>query len=407
MKQKVGKNKKETYLDYVSATPIDPRVKKHYVKLLSLDANPYSVYKKGVKAMNVIEEAKKSIARVLLCASNEIVFTSGGTEANNLAIIGLWRGIKQSFKQKSQPLHIVTSTIEHKSVLEPIGFLEKEGVRVTRLQPEQDGTINPEKLREVLTENTFLVSLMYANNEVGSINNIKELAKVVRQYRKKNPSTNRQSSIKNFPYFHTDACQAVTTLPLEVSSLGIDLLTLNSAKTYAPSGVGVLFIKRNTPTLPIIFGGGQEKGLRSGRENPALISAFAYALSLCVTEREKESKRLLQLKKYFIVNIKKIFKTSVVNAGEAGLPHVVSVCIKGLDAELAVFQMDHEGFQVSQASTCMNTTSDSYSYVVKELSPLTNCATSSLRFSFGRWTTKKDIDNCLVALKKIQLLQAI
>ncbi len=416
MQVKVNKNKqrKATYLDYVSATPIDPRVKAHYIKLLSLDANPYSVYEKGVKAFGIIKDAKKTIAGVLSCSAGEVVCTSGGTEANNLAVIGLWRGIKDVLQKKSTQLHVVTSTVEHKSVLEPIAFLEREGVLVTRLRPEKDGTISPEKLKEALTDKTFLVSLMYANNEVGSINNIRELAKVVRQHRKKKTSSVHEPawpvgklSTKNFPYFHTDACQSVSTLPLEVPSLGVDLLTLNSAKTYAPSGVGVLFVKKNTPLAPIMFGGGQEAGLRSGRENPALISAFAYGLSICAKERVKEHERLSKLKTYFILKIKKIFPNVSINAGEGGLSYVVSICIKGLDAELAVFQMDHEGFQISQASTCMNTSTYSYSYVVKEISENASCETESLRFSFGRWTVKKDIDNCLKALKKIQLLQGI
>lgn len=389
-----SKKTKRIYLDYASATPIDPRVSKHYSSILSTTfANPQALHEEGLISKKILEEARADIASLITAKKEEIFFTSGGTESNNLAILGLYEGVKNIYKENGTTPHIITTRLEHKSVLEPIMELEKRGVEVSYLNPHKEGVIDLDELSKLIRPETFLVSIMYVNNEIGTINPIKEISRVIRRYK----------GGSNFPYFHTDACQAMNYLESKVSTLGVDLMTLNSPKVYAPSGIGALYVRKNIPLNNIIFGGGQEKGMRSGRENPALASAFAYALNLSLKEREKEIKRLENLKSYFVEKVIKNFKGAISMGGNT-VPNIINLCFPNLDSEYAVIQLDKMGIAVSSASSCMNTNEDSYSYVIKEIGA-EECYKSTLRFSFGRFTKKSDLDYCLQALSHILLIQ--
>ncbi len=389
--KKFNKSKGRVYLDFGATTPVDPKVLKVMTHLLASNpGNPASLHKEGRDARAVLDSTRQSVAKHLSASPSEILFTGGGTESNNLAIKG-------TVAACSVPMpHIITSTIEHLSVLEPIRELERNGAKVTYLRPNADGIINPKDVRDALRDDTVLVSIMYANNEIGVIQDVKEIAKVIRQYKK---TTNKSS----YPYFHTDAAQALGYLDMNTQKLGADLISLDSGKVYGPKGVGLLYIKRGVKILSVMQGGGQESGLRSGTENVALIAGFAEALSINEKVKSKESARLTKLRDYFTLKLLNL-GANLNGSKVERLPNNVSVCFQGFDAEFAVFALDERGIAASSASTCMNLKEDSYSYVVEEIGKA-DCKASSLRFTLGRTTSKSDIDNCLQAIKEVLLLQ--
>ena len=298
-------------------------------------------------------------------------------------------------------LHIIVSSIEHSSVLETAKKLEAQGVDVSYVKPDKDGIINPSDIRDELRDNTVLVSVMYANNEIGTIEPITEIAKVIRHYRNEKKNIIREDA----PFFHTDASQAANYLSLDILKLNVDMITIDSGKIYGPKGVGVLVIKRHVPILEQMIGGGQENSRRSGTENIVSIVGFVKAFEITQKTKEKESKRLVILRDYFIKKLLQIPNITINGSVLNRLPNNISVCIEDIDAEFAVYQLDERGVSCSSASTCMNLKEDSFSYVVREISEVKNCSTSSLRFSLGRTTTKKDIDFCLKSLKEVILKQ--
>ncbi|MEK7586075.1 MAG: cysteine desulfurase family protein [Patescibacteria group bacterium] len=393
------KHQNTIYLDHASATPIDSSV----AKLISLYerryfANASSIHKGGVETQKVIENAREQIAKLIFAHSDEIIFTGSGTESDALAIIGVVRG----YKGKNIP-HIITTTIEHSAVLENCRMLEKNReAEVTYIMPDADGIINPKDVRDALKVSTALVSVMYANNEIGTVQPIQEIAKIIRHYRK-----NTNSS---FPLLHTDACQAMNYLPTEnIEKLGVDLLTFNSSKIYGPKGVGVLYKKRGVNLAPIYLGGGQEFGLRSGTENIAGIAGVALALSQTFRIKKKESTRLIKLRDY---GIKKLLSLSHVSGYEIilngdkvkRLPNNINISISGISSELLVIELDAKGIQVSAKSACKSEELDE-SYVIGALRKAQNIKPNttdgSLRISLGRQTKKGDIDALFKALKEI------
>lgn len=391
---------KRIYLDYASITPIDKKVGSFMSSLSSEFANPSSLYTEGMRAKNLIQEARRQIASFLKALPQEIVFTSGGTEGNNMAILGTFLKVKEEFASKKLLPHMIVSSIEHSSVLECARFLETQGVLVTYVEPNEEGIIDPKTVREALRKETVLVSVHLANNEIGVIEPIEEIAKAIRHF-KKHVLENHDAI---YPLLHTDACQAFNFVPIDTLKLHVDFLTLDGSKVYGPRGIGVLYVKKNTPLAPISFGGGQEMGLRHGTENTVAIYGLGKALMLANTLREKESIRLLDLQTYFL----KKLKTEVPHASLNGsitkrLPNNINFCIKGLDAEFAVLQFDVYGISISSASSCLSNTEMSLSYVVKSLHP--DCARSSLRISFGRQTKKKHIDTFFKILKKVLKIQ--
>ena len=401
----LGKKNKKTYFDFASTTPICDEVKKAMKEAEGIFANPGSLYASGVFAKNIVKDSRKKVAEILNGRDEEIIFTSGGTESNNLAIFGLYNfllseNVSDLQVAQKRKFHIITSTIEHSSVLEPIRELEKRGVDVTFVKPDEFGVIDPADIRKAIREETFLVSIMYVNNEIGTIQPIKQIAKCIRDFRK---TLNSQLSTINYPLLHTDASQAPNYLDIDVVALGVDMMTLDGGKIYGPKGVGALFRRKSAPLSPLFFGGGQEMGLRSGTENISLICGFSKALEVSARLKEKESKRLSSLKNYFIEKITKKFPEVSINGSlDNRLPNNVNICIPNLDSEFAVFQLDRLGIECSSASTCVNLKEDNYSYVIRAIGR-GECSRSSLRFTLGRSTTKKDINHCLKAISEIIL----
>ncbi len=313
------------YLDYASLTPIDARVQREMELYSRAEyANPSSLYKEGVAAKKAIESARKRVGGFLNAHGDEITFTSGGTEANNLALEGACRAAGRNGIEKP---HLIISAIEHSSIMETANMLEKHGVEVTRLGVDSQGLISLDELKKAIKQSTYLISIMTVNNEIGTIQPIREIAKVIRHWKKgtgyrgrgteKLKTQNSKLKIEPhpapctlnpepYPLLHTDASQAALFNDLNVEQLGVGLLTTDSSKVYGPRGIGALFVRRGTPIEPIIHGGGQERGLRSGTENVPAIMGFAKALEIASIVRDKEVKRIAQLKEHFIKGLLKI-----------------------------------------------------------------------------------------------------
>ncbi len=381
--------KKRIFLDYASITPVDPEVQK-VMAVAGNSANPSALYEEAILAKAKMKAARSSIARFLNAQEKEIFFTSGGTEGNNLAILGIFEAAK---KQGIKP-HLITSKIEHPSVLEVFSEVEKRGGEVTYLDVSEDGFVLPKTVREALKPNTVLISIMLANNEIGTVEPIKEISKVIKDF--KNNKVN-----KNYPYFHSDACQAALYLKLDVLKMGLDLLTLDGIKVYGPRGSGALYVRDETLIEPIIFGGGQEKGLRSGTENMPAILGLAKSLEIAEDLRDSESWRLSDIRDYAIDKILKNFPKASLNGSKKDrLPNNINICFPGLDAEFVVISLDVAGISASYSSSCRTLKEDSSSYVIESIGK-NDCKNSSLRFTLGRESKKSDIDKLVSVLKKI------
>ncbi len=382
MKQVV---KQRIYLDHAASTPLDKKVLKIQGEALEKYGNPSSIHQEGVWAKKMLAEARKDIADILHAQSDEIIFTGGGTEANNLAIFGAIAEPKKS--------HLIVSAIEHPSVLECARELERRGAEVTYLSVDSYGLVSPRSVKEALRENTVLVSVMYANNEIGTVQPIAEIAKVIREHNRAGGKT----------LFHTDACQATNYLDMNVLKLGVDLMTINASKIYGPKGVGALFVKRGAALAPIIFGGGQERGMRSGTENIPLIVGFAEAMKIAESMKEKESSRLTNLRDFFVSEIRKKIPNVVLNgSAEKRLPNNVNISFLGIDAEEMVINLDARGIACSTKSACANISHDGQvSHVLEAIGADTERSRSAVRFTLGRGTKKSDIQYTVNELAKI------
>ena len=383
---------KRIYLDYASLTPIDPRVIREVTAYSSTKyANPSSLYREGITAKKALQDAHGIVADFLGAHSDEIVFTSGGTEANNIALIGTIEKLHAEGVPYNE-MHVLVSVIEHSSVRECANYLSSKDVVVETVNVASNGVVILDDLKKKIRKNTIIVSVMTVNNELGTIQPIKEIVKIIRHARKENNSI--------YPLFHTDSAQAVLYEDLNVEKLGVDLLTLDSSKAYGPRSVGALYVKRDTPITSIIHGGGQEKGMRSGTENIPSVMGFAKALELAKADREAESVRVTQLRNYFIEEVQKIRKGIMVNGLTVESfemsPHIVNVSIPRIDNEFFVLQLDVQGIACSTKSSCLR--DEDESYVLKAIGADSKI---SVRFSFGRWTKKKDIDTAIKAMKKV------
>ncbi len=374
----------KVYLDYAATTYIDPRILQKMRPYLTTGfGNASSLYSLGRQAKTAIEKARIDVAKILGALPEEIIFTGSGTESVNLAISGIAK------KYKNQGNHIIISKIEHKAVLESAKKLKKEGFTITYLSVDSKGIVNLKELKKALNKKTILVSIMYANNETGTIQPIKEISQIVKKFRKHNL----------LPAFHTDACQAAGALNLKINNLGADLLTLNGSKIYGPKGTGCLYINKNYKIEPLIVGGTQEMGLRAGTENTALIVGFAEALRLAKKLR-KESQRLKNLRNYFIKKILKNVPYSRLNGhAQKRLPNNVNLSFKGIEGEALVLKLDQRGIAASTGSAC--TSSElTPSHVLLALGLPEDLAHGSLRMTLGRKTTKKDLNYVLKILPK-------
>lgn len=387
---------KKIYLDYAAVTPVDFRIVKEMVKVMKkTPANPSSLYARGVEAGKALGTIREMVAHVLSGGSvhsvhpDEIVFTSGGTESNNMAI----RGVIECWWSTHKVIpHIVSTAIEHPSVKKTIEHLVEAGLAtVSFIKTTPDGIIDMSEFKKVIQEakNVALVSVMWVNNEIGTIQPLADIASCIRKYRKEHGMA--------YPYFHTDACQAVCYLDMQIDKVGVDMLTIDGGKIYGPRGVGCLYIKRNVQLQKMMFGGGQENDRRAGTENLPSIVGFAKALRMCREGREKECGRLHVLREFFIKNL----PTGVFINGsiENRIVNNINICIPNRDAEFILFQCDVRGIELSTGTTCQTKQEDSRSYVVDSLGK--NCGGSSLRISMGRWTKKSDVVKCIKILKHI------
>ena len=378
---------------------MDPRVERVVLSHLKNSwGNASSVHEVGRQARGVIEDSRKRVARVLGTRPEEIIFTGSGTESDNLAIFGVARAYKKLGR------HVITSKIEHPAVLRACQYLEKhEGFKVTHVGVGKNGVIEPAEIAKAIRRDTILVSIMYANNEIGTIQPIAEIAKLLKQYRQQKLEIgNWKLEIhEKTPFFHVDACQAAGSLNLNVNCLGVDLVTLNGSKIYGPKGTGCLYIKRGIELVPQIVGGSQERGLRAGTENPALIAGFAKALELADKNHIKEAMRLTQLRDYMIGQILKKVTGSKLNGDPVKrLSNNINVSFEGIDGEMLMLALDQEGSQVSTSSACTATSTEP-SHILLALSLPKSLVRGNIRITLGRQTTKKDIEHVLEILRDI------
>lgn len=378
----------------------------------SAEPNPSSIHEAGSEAKKKLKKARKITAGILGAREEEIIFTSGGTESNNLAV----QGAVLAFSKKMP--HIVTTNIEHPSVLETADMLKKRKLAEVSVVPaEADGRIDPKKVKKAIKKNTVLVSVMYANNEIGTVEPIREIAKEIRHWRK------REKSL--LPYFHTDAVQAANYLDLNVERLGVDMMTVSGAKISGAGRIGVLFKRKSTPLSPVFGGGGQEHGLRPGTENLFEISKFAKALESARGRSKKEAKRIAGLRDYFLRGIAKsakdiLGKDVIVNGSiENRLPNNLNVTFPNMPSDLMVIELSERGVMVSEKSACKSGDKKA-SHVIRAIRkaegnpplvkrggglPSAHTAGAanmgSLRFSFGPGVKKGEVDYALKAVSEV------
>jgi cysteine desulfurase len=371
------------YLDYAAATPLDESVLKAMEPYYTTNFyNPSATYLAGQQVRKDLTSARGHVAHWLGARSSEVLFTAGGTEANNLAIHGIMRQFTGG--------NIVISSIEHESVQAPAGNYD---VREVSVQP--DGRIDLNDLRKKIDSKTVLVSIMYANNEIGTVQPIRGVAKIVEEAR-------TQRTTKDLPlYLHSDACQAANYLDLHVARLGVDLLTLNGGKIYGPKQTGALYVKAGIRLLPLIDGGGQEQGLRSGTENVAGAIGLATALQLVQTDRHEESERLRSLQQQFFTSLQQNVPIAVVNGSlKYRLPNNLHFTIPGVDNERLLIQLDELGIAAAAGSAC-SASDEMPSHVLRALGLSDSDARGSLRLTMGRQTTLAQLEQTIRALKAL------
>jgi cysteine desulfurase len=369
------------YLDYAATAPLAPEARAAMEPFeTAIFGNPSNLHRFGREARGALAHARESLARSLHCRPGELYFTSGGTEADNLALFGLARA------RRDRGSHLVVSSVEHHAVLEPAERLEREGFRVTRLPVDPEGRVNPDDVARVLTPETVLVSVMTANNEIGTIQSVEAIGAICRG---------------RGVLFHTDAVQAMGVLPVDLSALPVDALSLSAHKFYGPKGVGALFVRSGVVFEPLLLGGAQERERRAGTENVAGIVGMARALEIALERREEEAERLAGLRDRFYHGLKERIDGVRLNGPESGrLPGNLNVSIEGADAESMLLNLDLAGIAASSGSACSSGAFEP-SHVLLALGATPERALSSLRFSLGRGTTDADIDRVLRVMPEI------
>ena len=373
---------KEIYLDHAATTHVDPRVKAAMEEYWTQEfGNPGSFHTAGLRALRTLNTARATVAKIMNCIPEEVIFTGSGTESINTAIKGVFRA------NKARGKHIITSTTEHPAVLETCEYLEKhEGAEVTQVPVDKHGQVLPEALEKAIRKDTILVTIMYANNEMGTINNITELAKVAKQHN---------------VLFHTDACQAGGVLDIDTKKLGVDLMTINGSKLYAPKGVGVLYLRRGVQVHPLIHGGGQEFRMRSGTENVPIIVGFAKALEIAHQEKEAENARLVKLRDKLVDGIMKSVPKTFLNGHlTERLPNNANVSFLDIEGEALLLYLNEHGICASTGSACTSKTLDP-SHVILALGLPYEAAHGSIRFTLGRHTTEEGINKVIEVMPGI------
>ncbi|MFZ5920468.1 MAG: cysteine desulfurase family protein [Chloroflexota bacterium] len=372
------------YLDYAATTPVDPRVREAMSPYFSDDfGNPSSVHRYGQRAEAAVDEARESVARTLNCRADEVVFTSCGSESDNLAL----RGVSMAKRDQSGAEWIITNRAEHPAVSKTAEDLEKYyGFKVEWLEVDAAGKITPEAVEKALCDKTAIVSVMYSNNEIGTVNPIREIAAVCRA--------------RGVP-FHTDAVQAAAYLPVDVQALGVDLMSLGGHKFYGPKGVGALYIRKGTPIYQVITGGGQEHGLRAGTSNVPYIVGFAEALRLADEERQARAAHVQPLRDRIIgAVLEEIPDSQLTGHPVSRVPNHASFVFKDVDGNLLLQMLDAAGFACSSGSAC-KTGNPEPSGVITALGFDRDWGLGSLRVTLGAGTTPADVEAFLQALPSL------
>ncbi|MBW8310084.1 MAG: cysteine desulfurase [Candidatus Paracaedibacteraceae bacterium] len=369
------------YLDYQASTPVDPRVFETMVPYFTKEfGNPHStthIY--GIRAHKAVEQARAEIAKIINAQPEEIIFTSGATEANNLAILGACRALKHLGKNE-----IISVSTEHKSVLEPLQALKREGFKIIILPVQKNGLLRLEDLVNALSSKTILVSVMAANNEIGVLQPIKEISKLAQQYG---------------ALFHTDAAQAYGKIPIDVVEDGIDLLSISGHKIYGPKGVGALYIKKGVTVLPLSYGGGQERNLRPGTLPTPLCVGLGEASRIAYEKMQLESQKLITLRNKLLALLQENLPDIILNGDlKARLPGNINISIKGVDGRLLLSRLT--GIAASVGSACTSANID-VSYVIQALDPEEALPPANLRISLGRYTTEHDVDQAASEIIKV------
>jgi len=369
------------YLDHAATTPMDPLVVEAMKPFFTeMYGNPSSVHSSGSEARASVDAARSILAESLSCRAEEIFFTSGGTESNNLALKGI------AWASEDSGSHIITSAVEHHAVLEPCDFLEKRGFQITRLPVDAGGLVDPAEVKSAIRPETILISIMHANNEIGVIQPIREIGELARE--------------KKVP-LHVDAVQTFGHLPISVDEMGIDLLSVSAHKLYGPKGVGALYVRPGTRIESLLHGGGQEKGLRASTENVPSIVGFGRAVEIAARRMGDEHSHLRSLQQRMIRGIlDNIPRTRLNGHADSRLPSNVNVSFEGVSAEAVLLGLDLEGIAASSGSACTTGVMEP-SHVLLALGLSKETAEGSLRFTMGRNTTEAEVDTLLEVLPGI------
>ena len=373
----------EAYFDNSATTRVLDSVKDIVVKTMTEDyGNPAAKHRKGMEAEQYIRDARKIIADTMKVQEKEILFTSGGSESNNMALFGAAWANQRAGK------HIISTSIEHPSVYNPLGVLEELGFEVTILPVDHDGHISLKELEEAIRPDTILVSTMYVNNEVGAVEPVEEISKIIKA---KNPST----------LYHVDAIQAYGKYVIRPKKQGIDLLSVSSHKIHGPKGVGFLYIRNGVKIKPLIYGGGQQAGMRSGTENVPGVAGFGAAAKEMYTNHAEKVQKLIELKDYMTDRLGEIEGT-VINSkkGEASAPQIVSVSFEGVRSEVLLHALEDKGVYVSSGSAC-SSNHPGISGTLKGIGVAQTLLDSTIRMSFGMLNTKEEVDYTIDVLKEL------
>jgi cysteine desulfurase len=380
--------KRLVYVDHAAATPMDSRVLEAMLPYFTIEfGNPGGLYDAGREALYAVTRARTIIANIFGCNPGNILFTGSGTESDNMAIFGIAR------QYASKGKHLVSNPIEHHAVLHPLESLTKEGFETTSVAVDETGRVHTASVIAALREDTTLVSIMYANNEIGTVNPIAEIGNAIQKWKKEHGRGPTEP-----PFFHTDACQAAGALELNVEKLHVDLMTINGSKIYGPKGVGALFVRKGISLKPIIVGGGQEFRKRAGTENVAYIVGLATALANMQAEKETENARLIALRDWFISELQTRMSKIVLNGHPTErLPNNVNVSILDIEGEALILYLDEYGISMSTGSACTSESLDP-SHVITGIGRPYEYAHSSMRFTFGKATTREDLEYVLAVL---------
>ena len=396
MTQNRGPNR-IVYMDHAGTTPLAPDVLQAMTPYFTeLFGNPSSIHTVGQEARYALDEARERVARVLNCRPREVVFTGGGTESDNAAVVGVATALQETGN------HIVTSSVEHHAVLHSCQHLESQGFDVTYLSVGSDGIVQPESIRRAITDKTTLVSIMYANNEIGAVNPIPEIAQVVKQ---------RANELSRTILLHTDAVQAAGYLELDVKRLGVDLMSLSGHKFHGPKGTGVLFIRRGAPFLPLLLGGGQERERRSGTENIPGIVGLSVALETANAQREEASRHCAALRDRIIEQVLARVPGSRLNGHSTQrLPNNANFSFPGVEGEPILLGLDMAGIAASSGSACSSGSLEP-SHVLLALGQSAEVARGSLRLTLGRDNTEEQVDYLIEVLvdlvERLRLLPSL